>query len=208
MNKTKIEWCDYTWNPIVGCKRGCPYCYAKKIYQRFNPDIPFDEISNRDERLEQPLKVKKPSKIFVGSMSDIEYWSVAQMNNVLNIVRKCPHHTFLFLTKSGETYGKYDFPINCWLGVTSVNERYCFKIRKDNEKNIKFLSIEPLLMKWSGYWLNSFIDWVIVGGLSPKGVHKDEWIEKIIKEARRLNIPVFLKNNLKYKNEIKEFPIT
>ncbi len=35
MNKTKIEWCDYTWNPVTGCLNGCEYCYAKKIVQRF-----------------------------------------------------------------------------------------------------------------------------------------------------------------------------
>jgi len=35
MNKTKIDWCDRTWNPVTGCKFGCPYCYAKKHAQRF-----------------------------------------------------------------------------------------------------------------------------------------------------------------------------
>lgn len=35
MKKTKIEWCDSTWNPVVGCKHGCEYCYAKRIAERF-----------------------------------------------------------------------------------------------------------------------------------------------------------------------------
>ncbi len=35
MNKTKIEWTDYTWNPVVGCKNGCWYCYAKRMNDRF-----------------------------------------------------------------------------------------------------------------------------------------------------------------------------
>lgn len=35
MNKTKIEWADYTWNPVTGCLHGCPYCYAEKIAHRF-----------------------------------------------------------------------------------------------------------------------------------------------------------------------------
>lgn len=35
MNKTKIEWCDYTWNPVTGCLHKCPYCYARKIANRF-----------------------------------------------------------------------------------------------------------------------------------------------------------------------------
>lgn len=35
MNKTRIEWCDTTWNSVVGCKHGCDYCYAKRIAARF-----------------------------------------------------------------------------------------------------------------------------------------------------------------------------
>lgn len=41
MNKTKIEWCDMTWNPVTGCKQGCEYCYARRIAVRFMPfDLP------------------------------------------------------------------------------------------------------------------------------------------------------------------------
>ncbi len=35
MNKTKIEWCDATWNPVTGCLHDCEYCYARKIANRF-----------------------------------------------------------------------------------------------------------------------------------------------------------------------------
>lgn len=35
MNKTKIEWCDSTWNPVTGCLHGCEYCYARKQARRF-----------------------------------------------------------------------------------------------------------------------------------------------------------------------------
>lgn len=35
MNKTKIEWCDSTWNPVTGCRHGCPYCYAQRIAKRY-----------------------------------------------------------------------------------------------------------------------------------------------------------------------------
>lgn len=41
MNKSKIEWCDSTWNPVTGCLHGCEYCYARKIAERFKPfDMP------------------------------------------------------------------------------------------------------------------------------------------------------------------------
>ena len=35
MNKTKIDWCDSTWNPVTGCLHGCEYCYARSIAKRF-----------------------------------------------------------------------------------------------------------------------------------------------------------------------------
>lgn len=35
VQKTNIEWCDATWNPVTGCKRGCEYCYARRIAGRF-----------------------------------------------------------------------------------------------------------------------------------------------------------------------------
>ena len=39
MNRTKIEWCDYTFNPISGCLHGCPYCYARRIAERFGGSV-------------------------------------------------------------------------------------------------------------------------------------------------------------------------
>ena len=35
MNDTRIDWCDSTWNPVTGCLRGCDYCYARSIANRF-----------------------------------------------------------------------------------------------------------------------------------------------------------------------------
>lgn len=45
MNKTKIEWCDATWNPVTGCLHGCEYCYAARIAHRFGLgwDVFYDE---------------------------------------------------------------------------------------------------------------------------------------------------------------------
>jgi len=39
VNKSKIDWCDHTWNPITGCKHGCKYCYARKNISRFSGDV-------------------------------------------------------------------------------------------------------------------------------------------------------------------------
>ena len=44
--KTKIDWCDSTWNPVTGCLHDCPYCYARRIAERFGGcwrlDLPPD----------------------------------------------------------------------------------------------------------------------------------------------------------------------
>lgn len=37
IHRTRIEFCDATWNPISGCLHGCPYCYASRIVKRFMP---------------------------------------------------------------------------------------------------------------------------------------------------------------------------
>ncbi|TCX51966.1 hypothetical protein C1I38_08190 [Dehalobacter sp. 12DCB1] len=39
MNKSKIDWTDYTWNPVTGCLHGCPYCFARRQSLRFSGDI-------------------------------------------------------------------------------------------------------------------------------------------------------------------------
>lgn len=45
--KTKIDWCDSTWNPVTGCLHGCAYCYARKIAERFGGVDYEDELENR-----------------------------------------------------------------------------------------------------------------------------------------------------------------
>ena len=64
MNKTKIEWCDFTYNPITGCRHGCEYCYARRQAQRFCGDIRLNKTSDQLQSipdtglwvLEEPFK--------------------------------------------------------------------------------------------------------------------------------------------------------
>lgn len=48
MNRSKIEWCDYTWNPITGCRHGCSYCYARKMSFRFAGDVRLNFMAKAD----------------------------------------------------------------------------------------------------------------------------------------------------------------
>lgn len=55
MNKTKIEWCDYTWNPVTGCLHNCEYCYARKIANRFKGWTDSDGDNHTDTILETKI---------------------------------------------------------------------------------------------------------------------------------------------------------
>lgn len=186
MNRTKIEWCDFTWNPVTGCKRGCPYCYAKRVHNRFNKE-PFDKITFHPERLMEPLKVKKPSKIFVGSMSDIEYWDLLWTKMILDVVEANQQHTFMFLSKRPSNYNNFDWPQNAMTGITITSGPILsdtiqfFEIYRSKFMIRPFLSIEPLLGPVPAI-MDKF-ELVIIGAQTgPKAiVPKDEWVEEIVR---------------------------
>lgn len=130
MNKSKIEWCTFTWNPVSGCLHGCKYCYARKIANRFGGKyLPYgDEINILDRpldgekgvdpfpykfeptfhryRLDEPQKVKKPSTIFVCSMADLfgEWVPDEWIEQVFAACEKAPQHRYMFLTKNPKRY--------------------------------------------------------------------------------------------------------
>ena len=126
-SKTKIDWCDATWNPVTGCYHGCPYCYARRIAERFGSGIitGHDHLYRLDKpslkaggtvcpypygfdptlheyKLDEPKHWRKPRNIFVCSMADL--WGSWVPDDwkiaVLNACAKAPHHRYLFLTKN------------------------------------------------------------------------------------------------------------
>lgn len=131
-DKTKIDWCDATWNPVTGCLHGCEYCYAQRMVNRFGAAIPtgHDHLYVLDEpfrakdgnsikpypygfdptfhryRLDIPAQWTKPRVIFVCSMADLfGAWVPDEwIVEVLNACRAAPQHTYLFLTKNPERY--------------------------------------------------------------------------------------------------------
>jgi protein gp37 len=189
MQKTKIEWTDYTWNPVTGCLHNCPYCYAKRIAMRFDGHF---KPRFRSGRLNDKMP-KKPSKIFVCSMSDLfgDWVKKEWIDAVLKVVNENPQQTFQFLTKNPKRYSEFTFPQNCWLGVTIdyPNQGKIDELKKKD--NYKFISFEPLLGDMSGLDLSG-IDWVIVGAMTGSGAIKPrkEWIDNI----KHKNI--FYKKNL------------
>lgn len=215
MNKTKIEWCDYTWNPLTGCLHGCDYCYARKIAKRFEGTKAFPngfEPTFHEERLNEPLKLIKPSKIFVVSMGDLfgDWIDHNWIENIITICKKAPQHTFMFLTKNPCQMQCFNFPINCWCGFSASTQRmYDFKLNELLKVNckIKFASIEPIHEHINP---REGIDWLIVGaetknGKTVKPPH-NLWMREIIAYSHIRKVKLFLKTNLNWKEKIQEFP--
>lgn len=122
MNKTTIEWTDYTWNPVTGCHKvsqGCKNCYAETLFNRFGPkkqedgslkivnkafDHFFRDVKIRYERLNEPVVMRKKlegKKVFVCDMSDlfheaVPFWFI---DKVFDVMLQLPKTTFQILTK-------------------------------------------------------------------------------------------------------------
>jgi protein gp37 len=119
---TKIEWTDETWNPIRGCSRvseGCRHCYAETVAGRFGGSgLAYEgltvlagkqrvwngQIKFVEEHLLDPLKWKRPRRIFVNSMSDLFHENVtdAMRDRIFAVMALAPQHTFQVLTKRPE----------------------------------------------------------------------------------------------------------
>ena len=225
MNRTKIEWCNYTWNPVVGCNRGCWYCYAKKIFERFNPGKRFEDIHVYNKRFPEPTKVKKPSKIFVGSMTDImdpRILATKSIYRIFRVILQCPQHTFMFLTKNYFAYqGLKNIPNNCWMGITITGAEPMYTrltkvahLISKTKAQIKFISFEPLLGEVA-HLLKPGIDWIIIGGLSTQNKEDHTWetsepykknVIDLLTTAKLFKIPVFIKDNLGWPAKMQQYP--
>lgn len=126
---TKIEWCEKTWNPIVGCSivsPGCTNCYAMKMaarIERMGGAPQYDgttkpsragavwtgKVALAEKAMLEPLKRKKPTMYFVNSMGDLFHEDVpdAWIDRVFAVMALCPQHTFQVLTKRSARMREY-----------------------------------------------------------------------------------------------------
>jgi protein gp37 len=210
MKTTKIEWTEKVWNPSIGCDKvsaGCKFCYAEVFARRlkamgvedYKDGFTFKILPHR---LEEPLKIKKPTKFFVNSMSDLfhEEMPFEYLDMIFDVIRKTPHHIYQILTKRDkimlEYFSENDVPSNVWLGVSVENTT--FKKRIDSlrkiDSNIRFISFEPLIGSVGEVNLKG-IHWAIVGGesgLSARPIKK-EWVEEIFHQSKQQNVAFFFK---------------
>ena len=211
-DKTKIAWTGggATWNPVTGCEQispGCRDCYAKTMAKRlcamgqakyqngFTPTI-------HPQCLNEPFTWKKPQMVFVVSMGDLFHYDIpfSLIDKVMDVIEKCPQHTFQILTKRTERMAEYfstrPVPDNAWVGTTvecqSVKNR--IDLLRNVDAPVRFLSIEPLLEDLGTLDLNG-IDWVIVGGESGNRARRMEksWALNVKAQCDASGIAFFFK---------------
>lgn len=224
MYKTKISWCDSTWNPVVGCLHGCEYCYARGIANRFGfgayePNIdervliepavsagkkvpyPFNfEPTFHKYRLNE-YQNKKGRNIFVCSMADLfgKWIPDEWIEEVFEACDNAPQHNYLFLTKNPF---RYEMLHQKGILRKRDNMWYGYSTPKNgcdywyDSQYKTFESMEPLLEMVSV----PHSKWTIIGAETGrrknKVVPERKWIEHIVNKCREGNIPVFMKSSL------------
>lgn len=202
---TGIEWTDRTWNPTTGCTKvspGCTHCYAEALTKRFHTNFPNGfELTLHPERLKEPKRWRKHSRIFVNSMSDLFHEEVplSFLKDVFHVMKETPWHIYQILTKRQERLQnlapQLEWPENVWMGVSVENQNYAHRIDylRQVPATVRFLSCEPLL---GALELDlTDIHWAIVGGESGSK-HRPmqvEWAQSIRNQCQAAGVAFFFK---------------
>jgi protein gp37 len=199
---------------------GCANCYASRLAERFPQvhgfdhgtvecpqdidPIPFSTIRFHPDRLDQPLRWKKPRRIFVCSMGDLFHEDVKEewLDEVFTIMRRAEvraygdplgSHTFMVLTKRPERMKAWmdrlpSMP-NLWLGVTAENQEMAdqrIPILLQIPAAKRFVSIEPMLGPVdlrNGEWASALLRLSWLHGTAPIGRvadHRDRGLDWVI----------------------------
>jgi protein gp37 len=205
-----IEWTDHTWNPLTGCTKvspGCKHCYAETLALRLQK-MGSQRYANgfaltlHPAVLAEPKKWKKPSRMFVNSMSDLLHRDVplAYIQAVFQVMVDCPQHTFQVLTKRAERLAEVAESLpwapNIWMGVSVESREYAYRIDdlRSVPAQVRFVSAEPLLGPLPRLNLDG-IHWLIVGAESGHGARPMEcdWARDLKNQCVAQGVAFFAK---------------
>jgi protein gp37 len=225
MNETIIAWTNLTWNVWSGCVQispGCAHCYALTLAENKRGTKAFPngfELTYRWHKLQEPLKLKQPSKIFVNSMSDLYLESVPLSNiqRVFDLMNECHArglgHEFQILTKRSERLLEIapyvTWTPNIWQGVSVENQRWTSRLNDlvQVPAAVRFVSAEPLL---GPVGMTSWLDrlhWVIVGGESGPGYRPMDqaWARSLRDQCRDHKVAFFMKQDAAPRTEMRTY---
>jgi protein gp37 len=161
-SESSIEWTDATWNPIRGCTKispGCAHCYAELFAERFRgvKGHPYErgfDLRIVREKLAEPFLWKRPSMVFVNSMSDLFHEQISEkyIVDIAQVMCRANWHIYQVLTKRSERLnamlnGKLAFAAkqsHIWWGVSVENRRSGLpriEQLRSADAEVRFLSI-------------------------------------------------------------------
>jgi protein gp37 len=209
-DRSAIEWTEATWNPVTGCSKvspGCAHCYAETFAERWRgvPGHPYEqgfELRLWPQRLDQPLRWRRPRMIFVNSMSDLFHEDIPEafLREIFDVMVAADHHVFQILTKRDDRLAELapslPWADNIWMGVTIENRRFVHRADRlrDVPAAVRFISAEPLLGPLEGLDLTG-IDWLIAGGESGSKHRpvREPWITALRDRCQETAVPFFFK---------------
>lgn len=214
-DRSAIEWTDATWNPVRGCTKispGCAHCYAETFAERFRgvPGHAYEQgfdLRLVPEKVDEPLRWRRPRMIFVNSMSDLFHRDIPDdyIVEVARVMRAARWHTFQVLTKRSARLRdllatkltSIAREPHIWWGVSVENRKHGLPRvahLRAAPAAVRFLSVEPLLESLGPLDLTG-ISWVIVGGESGPGARpmRAEWVRAIRDQCVRTRVPFFFK---------------
>ena len=146
------------------------------------------EVIPVESRLNDPLRWRRPSLVFLSSMSDVFHPDIPDefILRMFDVMEECERHTFQVLTKrperAAEMASRLPRPPNVWMGTSIENASFTNRVAalRRTRAKIKFLSVEPLLGPIPRLPVAG-IDWVIVGGESGPGARpmQADWVRQI-----------------------------
>lgn len=237
-----IEWCDYTWNPVTGCFHRCRWqmpdgviakCYAETVaggMARNSYRHGFAHHYYHPQRLDEPLMVRKPSRIFLDSMGDLMgHWVPSeQIEEVLDVVRRAEWHTFLLLTKNAPRLLQFqdEFPDNLHIGVSMPPTHMWGKEVSPHQqeklfrRSLDVLDQIDVALRWASFEPLSFdvamvleeigvsFEWAVIGAASNgKQYYQPEasWVARLHEVLDAAGVAVFHKGNLNWSERRREY---
>lgn len=216
----KIGWARFTWNPVTGCRAGCPWCYARDLANspRLRPYYPTGfEPTLWEDALPSPLRRRPPRTqkgpgdraVFVSSMGDLLGVGVPDewVSRVLDVMGAATWWRFLVLTKQPHRLASFSWPSNVWLGTSLTGDaatpdpRGRAQALGATDATVRFVSFEPLQAPIPEDVLDlGRIGWVIVGGRSaaggyPAATANPEALDALLDGCDRRGLPVFEKQH-------------
>src|SRR3989338_6966847 len=216
MQESPIEWTDDTWNPVRGCTEvspGCDHCYARTFAERWRgvAGHPYEQgfdLRLVPDKLDEPLRMPTPKRIFVNSMSDLFHKDVPKeyIGDAVEVMRLAQWHTFQVLTKrssrmrtltNGSLRESAAAP-NIWWGVSVEDRKHGLPrikhLQEMTQAKVKWLSIEPLVEDLGDLHLDG-IQGVVIGGESGAGARpmEEKWVQKILRQCQEQAVPFFFK---------------